>query len=222
MRVEELSAHDRRHLHLGRQGRGLADDPVDSARLHRGVQALHRQHADGMDLDAENMMYGSLFMLCGAYTLAQNAHVRGDFLYASMRPRTQAALDLVLYVVFFLPGIAALVYAGYSTPPILAHQRALQRHRQRPAGLPFQGDDPARRHPGAAPGHRRNRALHRLPQDRRMAEPAEGRRRNRRGRRTARAQRIRRRGIAQDGHRGRGAHRRNAPGSAAWAEKPRR
>src|SRR5881398_2690612 len=52
-------------------------------------------------------------MLCGAYTLAQNAHVRGDFLYSSMRPRTQASLDLVLYIVFFLPGIAALVYAGY-------------------------------------------------------------------------------------------------------------
>ncbi len=52
-------------------------------------------------------------MLCGAYTLAQNAHVRGDFLYSSMRPRTQALLDLVLYIVFFIPGIAALIYAGY-------------------------------------------------------------------------------------------------------------
>ena len=62
--------------------------------------------------DFNNMLYGSLFMLCGAYTLAQNAHVRGDFLYSSMRPRTQATLDLVLYVVFFLPGIAALIYAG--------------------------------------------------------------------------------------------------------------
>ena len=63
--------------------------------------------------DVSSMFYGSLFMLAGAYTLAQNAHVRGDFLYSSMRPRTQAALDLVLYIVFFLPGIAALVYAGY-------------------------------------------------------------------------------------------------------------
>ncbi|MET0722050.1 MAG: TRAP transporter small permease subunit, partial [Tardiphaga sp.] len=63
--------------------------------------------------DASNMMYGTLFMLCGAYTLAQNGHVRGDFLYSSMRPRTQASLDLVLYIVFFLPGIAALVYAGW-------------------------------------------------------------------------------------------------------------
>jgi TRAP-type mannitol/chloroaromatic compound transport system permease small subunit len=63
--------------------------------------------------DASNMFYGTLFMLAGAYALAQNAHVRGDFLYGSMRPRTQAALDLLLYFVFFLPGIAALIYAGY-------------------------------------------------------------------------------------------------------------
>ena len=63
--------------------------------------------------DLDNMLYGTTFMLCGAYTLAQNAHVRGDFLYSSMRPRTQASLDIVLYVIFFLPGIAALIYAGY-------------------------------------------------------------------------------------------------------------
>src|SRR6187397_3566132 len=63
--------------------------------------------------DAENMLYGTLFMIGGAYTLAQNAHVRGDFLYSSMRPRTQAMLDLVLYITFFLPGIVALLYAGW-------------------------------------------------------------------------------------------------------------
>ncbi|MDW9770586.1 TRAP transporter small permease subunit [Sinorhizobium meliloti] len=63
--------------------------------------------------DASNMLYGSLFMLAGAYALAQNAHVRGDFIYSSLKPRTQAALDLILYIFFFLPGIAALIYAGY-------------------------------------------------------------------------------------------------------------
>ena len=60
------------------------------------------------------MAYGTLFMMCGAYTLAQNGHVRGDFLYGSMKPRTQATLDLILYITFFLPGITALVYAGYT------------------------------------------------------------------------------------------------------------
>jgi TRAP-type mannitol/chloroaromatic compound transport system permease small subunit len=63
--------------------------------------------------DVDNMMYGTLFMMCGAYTLAQGGHVRGDFLYGSMRPRMQAGLDLVLYITFFLPGIAALLYAGW-------------------------------------------------------------------------------------------------------------
>jgi TRAP-type mannitol/chloroaromatic compound transport system permease small subunit len=62
--------------------------------------------------DADYMMYGTLFMMTGAYTLAQNGHVRGDFLYGSLKPRNQAWLDLILYVVFFLPGIGALVYAG--------------------------------------------------------------------------------------------------------------
>jgi TRAP-type mannitol/chloroaromatic compound transport system permease small subunit len=63
--------------------------------------------------DVSNMLYGTLFMVAGAYTLAQNGHVRGDFLYSSMKPRRQASLDLVLYIVFFLPGIAALAYAGW-------------------------------------------------------------------------------------------------------------
>jgi TRAP-type mannitol/chloroaromatic compound transport system permease small subunit len=63
------------------------------------------------DLDA--MLYGTLFMMCGAYALSQDAHVRGDFLYTNMKPRTQAALDLALYFLFFLPGIVALVYAGW-------------------------------------------------------------------------------------------------------------
>jgi TRAP-type mannitol/chloroaromatic compound transport system permease small subunit len=63
--------------------------------------------------DATSMIYGALFMLAGAYTLAQDGHVRGDFLYGSMKPRTQASLDLALYLIFFLPGIVALVYAGW-------------------------------------------------------------------------------------------------------------
>jgi TRAP-type mannitol/chloroaromatic compound transport system permease small subunit len=63
--------------------------------------------------DVNNMMYGTLFMMAGAYTLSQDGHVRGDFLYGSMKPRTQAWLDLVLYIAFFLPGIGALTWAGW-------------------------------------------------------------------------------------------------------------
>jgi TRAP-type mannitol/chloroaromatic compound transport system permease small subunit len=64
--------------------------------------------------DAAYMLYGTLFMMAGAYALARNAHVRGDFLYRAWAPRRQASLDLVLYFLFFFPGMLAFVYAGYS------------------------------------------------------------------------------------------------------------
>ncbi len=63
--------------------------------------------------DAMIMLYGTLFMMAGAYTLSKNGHVRGDVLYGFFQPRTQATLDLILYLLFFVPGVIALTYAGY-------------------------------------------------------------------------------------------------------------
>jgi TRAP-type mannitol/chloroaromatic compound transport system permease small subunit len=63
--------------------------------------------------DFNSMLYGTLFMMCGAYTLAAAGHVRADFVYTYMKPRAQAALDLALYFLFFIPGILGLIYAGY-------------------------------------------------------------------------------------------------------------
>ncbi|MFZ9501555.1 MAG: TRAP transporter small permease subunit [Beijerinckiaceae bacterium] len=63
--------------------------------------------------DASYMLYGVLFMLAGPYALARNAHVRGDFMYRNWSERRQAAFDIVLYVLFFFPGILALAWAGY-------------------------------------------------------------------------------------------------------------
>ncbi|MBL8522698.1 MAG: TRAP transporter small permease subunit [Betaproteobacteria bacterium] len=63
--------------------------------------------------DAQWMLYGVLFMMAGAYTLAKNGHVRGDVLYGFFEPRTQATIDIILYIVFYLPGIVALTYAGW-------------------------------------------------------------------------------------------------------------
>jgi TRAP-type mannitol/chloroaromatic compound transport system permease small subunit len=74
--------------------------------------ALDNPHAWAFDVMI--MLYGTLFMMAGAYTLAKNGHVRGDVLYGFFRPRTQATIDLVLYVVFFIPGVIALVWAGYN------------------------------------------------------------------------------------------------------------
>ena len=64
--------------------------------------------------DASYILYGILFMMAGAYTLSKNGHVRGDVLYGFFQPRTQASIDLVLYVLFFLPGIVALTWAGWT------------------------------------------------------------------------------------------------------------
>lgn len=63
--------------------------------------------------DASYMLYGTLFMLAGAYTLSRNGHVRGDFIYRSWTPARQAKWDLVLYFLFFFPGMLAFIYAGY-------------------------------------------------------------------------------------------------------------
>jgi len=74
--------------------------------------ALNKPNAWAFDVQI--MMYGTLFMMAGAYTLAKNGHVRGDILYGFFKPRTQAFFDLILYMVFFLPGVIALAWAGYS------------------------------------------------------------------------------------------------------------
>src|SRR5215471_18378820 len=73
--------------------------------------ALDTPHAWAFDVMI--MMYGTLFMMAGAYTLSKNGHVRGDVLYGFFPPRLQAWLDLVLYILFFVPGVCALVWAGW-------------------------------------------------------------------------------------------------------------
>lgn len=73
--------------------------------------ALDAPHAWAFDVMI--MLYGTLFMMAGAYTLSVNGHVRGDVLYGFFKPRTQAIFDLTLYILFFIPGVVALVYAGY-------------------------------------------------------------------------------------------------------------
>jgi TRAP-type mannitol/chloroaromatic compound transport system permease small subunit len=72
---------------------------------------LNNPHAYAFDTMI--MFYGTLFMMAGAYTLSKNGHVRGDVLYGFFPTRLQAGLDLLLYIVFFIPGVVALAYAGY-------------------------------------------------------------------------------------------------------------
>jgi TRAP-type mannitol/chloroaromatic compound transport system permease small subunit len=71
-------------------------------------------HPHPWAFDAMIMLYGTLFMMAGAYTLSKNGHVRGDVLYGFFPPRMQAGLDLALYLLFFVPGVVAVVWAGYN------------------------------------------------------------------------------------------------------------
>jgi TRAP-type mannitol/chloroaromatic compound transport system permease small subunit len=73
--------------------------------------ALDAPHAWAFDVMI--MLYGTLFMMAGAYTLSKNGHVRGDVLYGFFTPRVQAGIDLTLYIAFFIPGVVALAWAGY-------------------------------------------------------------------------------------------------------------
>ncbi|MBS3920296.1 MAG: TRAP transporter small permease subunit [Deltaproteobacteria bacterium] len=64
--------------------------------------------------DASYMLYGTIFMMGAAYTLAIDGHVRGDIIYRLWKPRVQATIDLVLYLCIFYPAIIALLIAGWS------------------------------------------------------------------------------------------------------------
>ena len=113
----------------------------------------------GWKLDAQIMLYGTLFMMAGAYTLAKNNHVRGDVLYGFFRPRTQAWIDLMLYILFFLPGIVALTWAGWT------YSRNRWRSASRPSPptplplYPFKFVIPVAGAHAAAAGPGRDRAL---------------------------------------------------------------
>ena len=64
--------------------------------------------------DFSYITYGALFLMAGAYTLSRNGHVRADVLYRLWKPRTQASVDLVLYIIFFLPAVLAFIYSGWN------------------------------------------------------------------------------------------------------------
>jgi TRAP-type mannitol/chloroaromatic compound transport system permease small subunit len=64
--------------------------------------------------DFSYINYGAMFLMAGAYTLSRGGHVRADVVYRFFKPRTQASLDLVLYIIFFLPAVAALIYSGWN------------------------------------------------------------------------------------------------------------
>ena len=162
--------------------------------------------------DFNNMLYGTLFMMCGAYTLAAAGHVRADFVYSYLKPARpgrarSGALPPVLHPRHPGPDLRRLRLRR----ALLADRRALDGDRRGPARLPLQDGHPGRRRAGDAPGAGRDRALHRVPAHRRLAAAPRGRRGDRRHRHPARPQRVRRRGVAPRGHGGRPRDRGGGP-----------
>ncbi len=84
--------------------------------------------------DISYITYGAMFLMGGAYTLMRNGHVRADMLYRTWRPRTQAAMDLTLYILFFFPAIAAFIYSGWNYAEMSVRFREVSIFS--PAGVP--------------------------------------------------------------------------------------
>jgi TRAP-type mannitol/chloroaromatic compound transport system permease small subunit len=84
--------------------------------------------------DFSYITYGALFLMAGAYTLSRNGHVRGDVIYRLWPVRTQATIDLVLYILFFFPAILAFMYSGWNYA--LFSVRFLEVSIFSPAGVP--------------------------------------------------------------------------------------
>jgi TRAP-type mannitol/chloroaromatic compound transport system permease small subunit len=85
--------------------------------------------------DMSYLMYGAVFFMAGAYTLSRGGHVRADMFYRLWRPRTQAAVELVLYILFFFPGVLALVIAGWHYG--FDSMRIFESSVNSPAGVPI-------------------------------------------------------------------------------------
>ena len=85
--------------------------------------------------DFSYLMYGAVFYMAGAYTLSRGGHVRADMFYRLWRPRTQAGVELVLYIIFFFPGIVALMYSGWLYG--YESMRILEISVNSPAGIPI-------------------------------------------------------------------------------------
>ena len=84
--------------------------------------------------DFSYINYGALFLMAGAYTLSRNGHVRADVLYRFWKPRTQASMDLLLYIIFFLPAVAAFMYSGWNFAAMSVRFREVSIFS--PAGVP--------------------------------------------------------------------------------------
>ena len=205
MSVRALSAHDRRHQHLGRQGRGLADHRADDRGVRRGLQALHPERADGVDLRPREHA-----VRLAVHALPAPTRWRRTPMCAATSSTARCARARRPRSILCCTSSFSFPASPRSSTPATITPRdswRINEHSNVTADGPpvyhFKMVIPIAGALVMLQGIRRDRALRRLPQDRGVAEPAQGRRRDRRHRGAARTQRIRRRGDAQDRDRAR-------------------
>ena len=85
--------------------------------------------------DFSYLMYGAMFFMAGAYTLSRGGHVRADMFYRLWKPKTQATVEAALYVVFFFPGVLALMLSGWGYG--MESMRIREVSVNSPAGVPI-------------------------------------------------------------------------------------
>ena len=85
--------------------------------------------------DFSYLMYGAMFFMAGAYTLSRGGHVRADMFYRLWQPKTQATVEVILYFLFFFPGVLALVFSGWAYG--FESMRIRESSVNSPAGVPI-------------------------------------------------------------------------------------
>src|SRR5437870_2000506 len=189
--------YDRRGQLLVGQSLRLADRGVDVRGLHRSLQTLHPERADRLDLrPQQHAVRHALHDVRRLYARFGRACARRFRLHLHEAARPGSARSSALFLVF-PPGHHRADLCGVRLRRrFLAHRGTLRDHGGGTAALPFQIGDPDRGRAGDAPGAGRDYALHRVPAHERLACPPGGRRRDRRDRHTALAQRVRGRRVA--------------------------
>jgi len=62
--------------------------------------------------DISYMLYGAIFMLGAAHTLAIDKHVRIETIYGKLSRRAKALINAVCYLILYFPSVLALLYFG--------------------------------------------------------------------------------------------------------------
>ena len=99
---------------MGRQGVWLADPDLTLGVSYEVFVRYVLTAPTTWAFDFSYITYGALFLMAGPYALSRNGHVRADVFYRFWQPRTQAKMDLVLFILFFLPAVAAFIYSGWN------------------------------------------------------------------------------------------------------------